>query len=906
MNVDSFCFVEHTDFALRLVRCGNRKTPLRIEDIKEVSTVDPSAIPGVVSAVFPTADAGLVCSLRPRLQRLQLTSSGEAKQYPGGTGVDAFLRLAADASANAAWVSATDAGKGGEPTAASWLVAATSAEAYQQALDGLTAAQLKPALCTSGVFTAGAVAGNAAGAVVILEIGGEQSYAVVADRSGVRSVVPIGLNRDRIAEAVQTELGLKFRGSAGKLFLNPDYDFSETGSKIAARIAEGLKAELAPLLANRSGSTELYCPTLPAAQQWLTTQLAPALGLTPHVPDLKGWCSAAGVSFAPGLEANLSPAWLGALYSANSLALAGSSFATWQPAWRTLGSGVAAPVAPAKPAPAPTPAPAPAKPAVPPPAAKPATPPPAPAKAVVPPPAAKPVQPPAPAKPTPPPAAAKPAPAPVPQKKGQPAPAPAAKPAPAPAPAPAKPVAPSSSVGYSTKPEAAKPASPALAVKAAAATPTATPASGGAKAGGGKQRMMLIGGAAAVVVLLVGLFLFQSGKKEEARLAAEKQATEQRLKAEQERVRLAEQKAREEAEARQKTEQELAQKLAMSESARQQAEQEARAQAAARLANARGTLEIATQPEGATITVGSLPPRTSPATFADIRTGHYPVVVKLPRYEEVRFEVDVKENAVTTPPMVTLVRLVGTLEIASEPVGLDYEVRPANALMVSADARHTGRTPAKLDDLAPGEYTVTLTRDGWEPYSENVTIERDGTARVNWAVPTGILKVTSTPAGATIRRNGIQVGVSPLSLKEQAPGPVELELSLADYLKPVVVSGELAAGRTLELTARFPADERVYAAGDVDDEPKADDPKKIMIPYYLTLEKPRIDLELVVDRHGVAHNVRVVRSSSPDLPKPVISAVSGWQFKPAVRQGRPVNARMSLSLAPSAFTAQMN
>jgi outer membrane biosynthesis protein TonB len=888
------------------VRCGNRKTPLRIEDIKEVNTVDASAIAAVVSAVFPTADAGLVCSLRPRLQRLQLTSGGEAKQYPGGTGVDAFLRLTADAATNAAWLSATDAGKGGEPTTAPWLVAATSTEAYQQALDGLTALQLKPALCTGGVFTAGAVAGSAAGAVVILEIGGEQSYALLADRSGVRGVVPIGLNRDRIAEAVQTELGLKFRGSAGKLFLNPDYDFSETGGKIAARLADGLKAEIAPLLANRSGSTELYCSTLPAAQHWLTAQLAPALGLTPHVPDVKAWCSAAGVSFAPGIEATLSPAWLGALYSAHSLALAGNTAGTWQPAWRTLGSAVAAPAASAKPAPAPTPAPAPAKPATPPPAAKPATPPPAPAKAaVVPPPAPKPVQPPAPVKPTPPPAPVKPVPAPVPPKKGQPAPAPAAKTPPAPAPVQAKPAA--SSVGYSTKPEAAKSPTPAAPAKPAPVTPSATTTSASdAKPRGGKKSMILIGASVAVVVLVVGLFFYQSEKKEAARLAAEKQATEQRLQAEQERVRLAEQKAREEAEARQKTEQDLAQRLAMSESARQQAEQEARAQAAARLANARGTLEVSTEPAGATITVGSLPPRTSPATFADIRTGHYAVVVKMPRYEEVRFEVDVKENAVTTPPTVTLLRLVGTLEIASEPAGVDYEVRPANALMVSADARQTGRTPAKLEDLAPGEYTVTLTRDGWEPYSENVTIERDGTARVNWAVPTGILKVTSTPAGATIRRNGIQVGVAPLSLKEQAPGPVELELSLADYLKPMVVSGELVGGRTLELTARFPADERVYAAGEIDDEPKADDPKKIMIPYYLTIEKPRIDLELVVDRNGTAHNVRVVRSSSPDLPKPVISAVSGWRFKPAVRQGRPVNARMSLSLSASAFTAQLN
>ena len=179
-------------------------------------------------------------------------------------------------------------------------------------------------------------------------------------------------------------------------------------------------------------------------------------------------------------------------------------------------------------------------------------------------------------------------------------------------------------------------------------------------------------------------------------LAQEKEHAELRLKSAAQKARLAELKAQEEIEARKKTEVEFTQKLVESESARQRVETELAAQTAARLANARGSLVIVTQPAGATVTVGNLPPQISPATFSDIKIGSYPVTISLARHEEVKLDLTVAENAMTESGTIPLVAAVGSLRINSEPGDAQYELRPASALTIDPDARRTGQTPAAI------------------------------------------------------------------------------------------------------------------------------------------------------------------------------------------------------------------
>lgn len=897
MPVPSFCFVEQSALILRLVRCERHERTLHIESMQELLPSE-SGVAEALKAFASLPGATFWCAIRPKGQRVHFATAADAKQHAGPAGVAQLLQKA---GAPASAFAAVDAATGRMPTAERWLALACSPEELTAALSSFGTAAAPRSIAAT--FTAaGALAAGADRPVLLLELGDTTSLALVVDRSGVRSTASLTLGRMAIAEAVQAELGLKFRGAAEKLFFNPDYDFTDIAAGVAGRLAGPLKAELSAL---ELKPTALFCGTLGAHQHWLAAQLGSALALEPFVPDPGKWCSANGLKFAtPALEQAVTPAWLPTFSCLHAHTLATATPGPWQAEWHAPGIPAAAPV-PVRPVPAEVVAPKPAvKTAAP---AQPALKPAAAVSDQRPQPSVTPTvnRPVAPA-----PAAsaiagsatipAKPVVAESSQPKAAGGKKPATPPFPLVQPTSAGPGA-SSSVAYPAKAPASAKSPTATEVKTtstAARPPAATPTAPAAKSAGAK-RFLLPAAALVIVVLLIAGFVGWSQQKE-AKLAAEKQQTEERLKAEQQRSQLAEQKAREAAEAREKTEREFSQKLSVAEMARQQAEKEAQSQTAARLANARGTVQIVTEPAGATVTVGNLPPRSSPATFTDIKTGRYPVTIALAGYDDARLELEVRENATTDPGAIKLVRATGTLEITTDPTGVAYELQPANALMLMPDARRSGRTPARFDDLTPGAYTLTLTRTGWAPHTETVSVARGETARVDWRLPTGLIKLTSSPSGATVRRNGVDVGSTPLELGDQPTGAVEFVVSRADYQQPVTVRGEVAGGSVLALAAVFPAHDRIYAPGELDSNPEPMNDKPPTLPYYLTLEKGRIEIELIVLRDGSSTGYRVLQTTNPDYTRFCFDALKKWRFRPAVAQGQPVNARL---VVPFTFKA---
>ena len=929
MANDSLCFLEQTDFSLLLARGAGGSSPLRLEALQEVPLSDAAAVTAAVQAVFGAQSANVVCALRPKPRGLHCATVDEAKRYPGLGGV---RQLATSHSTLAtlppAWLAAVQARDGGAPGATPWLASVTSAEGHTASLAALEAAQVKSSRSVSATLNSvGAIATSVTAPIWLLEIGELNSHALLISREGVHVSGLVSLNLDRIAEAVQAELGLKFRGSAIKLFFNPVYDYNEVGPKIAARIATTLKTELAALRGANSAPIALACTGLPAAQLWFASQLASALELAAFAPETK----AAGLSFAtPELEATVSPAWFGFLRLIGS---AGNG--AWEAEWLKLDT-IALPVAP-KPAPAPTPvvvAPAPAPVVVTPkpvapvapaaaaaavvaasrtPAAAPVTtftPEPAAAKPMVKPvaPTPTPAPTPAPAK-----AAAAPTPAPTPAKAAvAPTPVKAAAVAPTPTPAPAKAAA-------VVTPAAAAPKAAASSLAAKPVTTEKVVAPAPKKAAPPKvppsqfenlpmaetppSRPFFKSAAFFVCLALLllgvgGYFFVQSQGQEAAQLKEEKARTEQRLQAEIAKARANEQKALAEAAARKKVEQEAAQKLADAEAGRQRAENEARQQAAARLANARGTLVIASDPAGATVTVGTLAPRSTPATFTDLKIGKYPVTIALALYDTAQMELEVKEDATTDAGTVKLVKILGSLELVTEPASVAYEVKPANAMIVLPDARRTGRTPATLTDLVPGDYTVTFVRDGWMPQVENVTILRDVTAHVKGMFPNGIVRINSKPAGAIVTRDGVRVGLTPITLNDQQPGEVSFSVGLAGYA-PDVLTGRVVGGQALEFNSQLELYDQLSKLSDLDQQPKVLTTVQPKIPYEFRLARKSasVNIELTVTRDGSTKDLVVVPGSERTLAPACLAAAAQWKFKPGSKNGKPANVRVVVPFA---------
>jgi TonB family protein len=401
---------------------------------------------------------------------------------------------------------------------------------------------------------------------------------------------------------------------------------------------------------------------------------------------------------------------------------------------------------------------------------------------------------------------------------------------------------------------------------------------------------------AAILVLLLavgGFFYIQSQRQDATRLAEEKARTEQRLQAEIARTRVIEQQARAEVDARKKAEVENARKLAEAEAGRQRAENDARTQSAARLANARGTLTIATEPAGATVTVGNLPPRPSPASYSDLKIGRYPISIALDQYDTAQLEFEVKEDAVTDAGTIKLVKIVGALELATEPASVAYEVKPANAMIVLPDARHTGRTPDTLTGLAPGDYTVTFVRDGWVPRVETVTIQRDVTAHVKGTFPNGIVKVTSKPAGAVVTRDGVRLGVTPLTLSNQLPGDANYAIGLAGYA-PDQLSGRIVGGEVLELFSPLELFDHLSRLSELDQQPKVLSTVQPKVPYEFrqASKSGQVNIELTVTRDGSTKDLVILPGSDRTLGPACLAAAAQWKFRPGSIHGKPANVRV--------------
>jgi TonB family protein len=923
-------FVELNDFSILLARSSALRSPFAIEDIREVPLDNKAGLEEAVQAVFPETKSGtanVFAALRPKQRGFYLSSADEGKKFATLASLSGVLTEPALASLSPCEYTAVDARSGltisgqGAP----WLLAAAAKDSYAQARTSLEEVKLVPTHISpatlsaiGGLASALKLKGDGSTAL-LFEFGEFCTHLLLVSGDGVEGVRLTAVTMDKVAEAVQVELGLKFKGSAAKLFFNESYDFSETGAKIAARIAQELTVDVGAL-----GHTPaaLACTGLSAKQNWFANHLAGALNLAPFAPDLKSWCTQTHLTFSDSaIESSLTPAWLGFLHLIGSYQVASPEKSVWQPDWsRTTPPPAAAAAVISPPKPAAASVIAPPKPAgtVPPAApAKPAPPlftptPPKPAGTVPPAAPAKPAPPlftPTPPKPAgavPPAAPAKPAPplfTPTPPKPATPAatPLPVKPAAPSlakPAAPPVKPIAappPRPIAAPPPRPIAAPPPKPAAAptpAKPAAAPtpkPVAVPSSFSAKPSFIKSTAGMATIAVAALVLIGGGYFFYSSHQASVKAAADlvKQQHDAEVAAKQ----LADQQAQAAA-ALKKAQDDAAAKLAAAEAEAKAAEERARVEEAAHLAAARGAINIATEPTGATISIGDLPPRTSPALFTNLRIGHYPVVISLPGYESTKVNVEVKENDTADPGVIKLTHEVGSLQLTSEPTGSRYSVRSASDMLLLSTSGLSGTTPAMIRGLPTGDYIVTFSRDGFQAHDETVKVSHDTPAEASWKFVNGDVLVTSTPSGATVTTSdGRVVGVTPLTLNDVRPGDISYTLTLDGY-DPATISSKVEGGKTNTLDATLLSVNRLANLSDLDAQPQPIDQPQPQISSRIT-DSGVVEVNFTVDRSGNVKDLQVVKNTTNDaeVARLCLAAVSQWKYKPGLIDDKPVNVR---------------
>ncbi|MEQ1859839.1 MAG: bifunctional serine/threonine-protein kinase/formylglycine-generating enzyme family protein [Chthoniobacteraceae bacterium] len=281
----------------------------------------------------------------------------------------------------------------------------------------------------------------------------------------------------------------------------------------------------------------------------------------------------------------------------------------------------------------------------------------------------------------------------------------------------------------------------------------------------------------------------------------------------------------------------------------------------ARLAVARGSATIETDPPGAMVLIGDRMVR-SPAHFDSLPVGEQNVRVMMPGYEPEQRRVTIEGEKNARLPAIPLTRSHGAAQLDSTPTGATFELRDGSGVVKA------GRLPAELRGLFTGEYTLVARLDGrersmpveirreetttldvvfpegsvaiaslprgvvivvdgkpagqtpltltlpdgpheivakyrrWPDQRRSVNVDPAKPAELMFDFPPGSVKITSAPGGASVIENGSEIGQTPLLLEDREPGPIHFELRLAGF-EPLPLDGVVKPGEQTFLGKSF-------------------------------------------------------------------------------------------------------
>jgi hypothetical protein len=137
--------------------------------------------------------------------------------------------------------------------------------------------------------------------------------------------------------------------------------------------------------------------------------------------------------------------------------------------------------------------------------------------------------------------------------------------------------------------------------------------------------------------------------------------------------------------------------------------------------------------------------------------------------------------------------LIGSIRITSVPAGA----------AVRLNDQFVGTTPYEDNNVEIGNYQLILRKDGYKEVSKAITVRRDQTASVEATlIAVGDLFITSQPAGASIRLNGRNVGLTPKRIEQLEVGEYQVLLKkegYKDFVSPAQVTHKKTASLNFKL-----------------------------------------------------------------------------------------------------------
>jgi diacylglycerol kinase family enzyme len=185
-----------------------------------------------------------------------------------------------------------------------------------------------------------------------------------------------------------------------------------------------------------------------------------------------------------------------------------------------------------------------------------------------------------------------------------------------------------------------------------------------------------------------------------------------------------------------------------------------------------GSIAIDSKPSNAVVYIDGEEVGKTPDTLRSIVPGTHEVQVRMDSYEVWNKQVNIKpakEKAITA-----------VLQLKTGSININSDVKDAK---IYIDGEEIATIPETITGLIPGKYTVEVRMDGYEDWSEIVTVEADkeNILTVSLQMMAGSIMIESKPSNAMIYLDGKDVGKAPEIIKNILPGKHLLEARMDGY-----------------------------------------------------------------------------------------------------------------------------
>ena len=204
-----------------------------------------------------------------------------------------------------------------------------------------------------------------------------------------------------------------------------------------------------------------------------------------------------------------------------------------------------------------------------------------------------------------------------------------------------------------------------------------------------------------------------------------------------------------------------------------------------------GEIRVVTEPPGATVFCNGVRYDVTPLALTRRPPGLHLIVAEKEGFRTARRSVTLLEGQ----------RLLLELRLEPETALVRVESEPPGA-EVQLNGAFRGRTPFFIHDLPFGEHRFHFEKPGYLPRDivERFDSRPPRDLRVELVPNVGRLVARSVPAGARVRVNGAERGVTPCEIEDVAAGDVAVEIEL-DGFETYAETFPIAARQTREVAA---------------------------------------------------------------------------------------------------------